>query len=698
MYIKILFALLASVISGMQLQDNCKVTLESLSAQVKYVDEFDLSKVVCGQGLTIRPCKPVEGDTLKLCGEVYKRGFGTRPESAVVFNANGRVLSFDAVVGMDSNPHDGNVDKTRSAIFRVWADGKVVWDSKKLKLSDGPKDCHVDLEGAREIILETASTNEWSGTLQSNADWGDARFTLAKGGRISLFTSKHAFAQLGILTPPISKEPQFNGADIWGVRPTHPVIFRIPVSGEKPIKFTAEGLPEGVTFDTEKGILGGVAPAQKGDYDIKITAENAYGKAERTIRLAVGDVIALTPPMGWNSWNIWCYKLTAESAMQSAKALHDSGLGDFGWAYINLDDWWEMNNSGVKRVGMRERDLGRDDVTGPARDENGRILPNRSFPDMNALTDYIHSFGFKAGLYSGPGPLTCGRCEASYGHEMEDATSWAEWGFDYIKYDWCTYDIVFKERMKQPGADYIEEQKRPYALMNECLKKQNRDILYSYCQYGNADVHLWGRENGANCFRSWGDLKDGWTWMELAVDSRIGGEFWKYTGPGFWADPDMLIIGDQYSFGTTHKTLLTPNEQYTHISLWAMISSPLLIGCDVTKLDDFTYSLLSNREVIAISQNRLGCVGRRVRHTDAESVWFRPLDGGDIAVALLNRSPKARRVSIDLSELGLDGVYTVRDCWKQENEGKVSESLSAEVLPHATKLVRLHRVDCPRCD
>lgn len=668
---------------------------------VKYVDEFDLSKTVCGLGLTTQSCKSVDGDSLRIGGKTYERGFGIRPEGAVVFASNGKVASFDAVVGIDQNSKQTSTemsDRPNAAYFKVWADGKIVWNSGMMKNNDGAKTVHVDLSGVKEICLETASGAPWISIPTTNGDWADAFFTLEKGGRIKLMTNDNDYAQLGILTPAIAPEPQFNGADIWGVRPGHPIIFRVPVTGEKPIRFAAEGLPAGVTFDTEKGILGGVAPSVKGDYDIKVTAENSYGKAERTIRLAVGDMIALTPPMGWNSWNIHCYRLTAEKVKESTLAMQNSGLGDYGWSYINLDDWWEMNNSGTERVAAREKELGTEDVIGPARDANGRIIPNRSFPDMKGLTDFIHSFGFRAGLYSSPGAVTCGMCEASLGHELDDATSWAEWGFDYIKYDWCSYGQVFRERMKEKGADDVLEHIRPYALMNECLKKQNRDIFFSYCQYGTAGVQEWARENGANSWRSWGDLKDGWTWLEMAIESRIDGEFYKYTGPGCWADPDMMIVGEQFSYGSTHPTLLTPNEQYTHVSIWAMVCAPLLIGCDLSKLDDFTYSLLCNREVIAIHQDRLGCVARRYRHEDAESVWARPLADGDWAIALVNRYPKARTISFDLNEIGLEGTYDQRDCWSQTDEGRVSGSVSALVPPHATKLIRLHCSDCPKCD
>ncbi len=668
---------------------------------IKYLDEFDLAKTVCGQGLVTRTCESFDGEPLKVADKTYERGICVRPEGAIVFAANGKIAAFDAIVGIDQSSAHTDIEtanRPSAAFFKVWADEKIVWDSGMVKDSDGAKTVHVDLSGAKEIILETASGAPWITLTTTNADWLDARFTLEKGGRLKLVTNDNDFAQLGILTPPTAPEPQFNGADIWGVRPGHPVIFRIPVTGEKPIRFTAEGLPDGVTFDTERGILGGVAPSVKGDYDINVTAENAYGKAERTIRLAVGDMIALTPPLGWNSWNIHCYRLTAEKVKASTLAMQNSGLGDYGWSYINLDDWWEMNNSGVPRVAAREKELGSEDVIGPARDANGRINTNRSFPDMRELTDYIHSFGFKAGLYSSPGPLTCGRCEASYGHEMEDASSWAEWGFDYIKYDWCSYHDIFEERMKKDGADLVQEYIRPYAIMNECLKKLDRDIFFSYSQYGRGEVHEWAREYGANCWRTWDDLKDGWTWLEMAIDSRINGEFYKYTGPGCWADPDMMVVGDQYSFGSTHPTLLTPNEQYTHVSVWAMVCSPLLIGCDLSKIDDFTYSLLSNREVIAIHQDRLGCVARRCRHEDTESVWARPLAGGDWAIALVNRYPKARTISFDLNELGLDGIYDQRDVWRQSDEGRVSGTVSAVVLPHATKLIRLHCTYCPKCE
>ena len=675
---------------------------------VRRVESFDLSSATCGLGKRLQVGKSVDGNPLTVGGKVQEHGFGTHPESAILFRANGKVTAFDALVAIDDDAAKAGPGKSYgkpTANFKVWVDGRIAWASGDVKLGQSPVAAHVDLTGAREIVLETAGGREWTAWESANADWLDARFTYDKGAKIEVVDDPDLTRQLGILTPPEKAEPSINGADIWGVRPGHPVIFRVATSGLRPMKFSVKGLPDGVLLDG-KGVLRGVAPKTPGNYDIEVTAENAKGRATRTIRLAVGDTIALTPPMGWNSWNTLCYRLTADKAKAAAKAMDDSGLADHGWAYVNLDDWWEMNNSGCPRVEMRKKDLGSEDVIGPARDANGKIIPNRSFPDMKGLADYIHSFGLKAGLYSSPGPLTCGQCEGSYGHELQDAESWAEWGFDYIKYDWCSYrDIFTKETGRQHAdKDAMENMSlreayiKPYRIMGECLKKQNRDILYSFCQYGMAHTELWGDKVGGHCWRSWGDLKDAWVWMELAVEGRIHAEHWKYNRPGWWADPDMLIIGQQYSFGSDHPTFLTPNEQYTHISLWAMLGSPLLIGCDLTTMDAFTKNLLVNDEVIAVSQDRLGKTARRIRHSDAESVWVRPISGGFTAVALVNRYPFAREIKVPFSELGLDGECWVKDLWRQKCEGKHSGFYAVTVPAHATKLVKMRPVSCQKCE
>ncbi len=675
-----------------------------------YVESMNLAGSTCGRGKSILACKSVDGNRLTVAGKTYEHGFGTCPESAILFRSNGKVSAFDAMVAIDDDARNAGHGRSYgkpTARFKIWGDGRVIWSSGDVKLGQRPVAVHADLAGVREIVLETTGGGKWTAFESANADWLEARFSYGKGARLEVVNDPGLTVQLGVQTPPEKPEPRINGADIWGVRPGHPVIFRVATSGERPMRFSANGLPDGVVLDA-KGVLRGTAPKTPGNYDIEVTAANAHGQARRTIRLAVGDTIALTPPMGWNSWNTLCYRLTAEKAKAAAKAMDDSGLADHGWAYVNLDDWWQMNNTGCPRVEMRKNDFGgREDVIGPARDASGKIIPNRSFPDMKGLADYIHSFGLKAGLYSSPGPLTCGKCEGSYGHELQDAESWAEWGFDYVKYDWCSYGEIFKKETgrQQRGneKDYEDMSLReafvkPYRLMGECLKKQKRDIVYSFCQYGMAHTEEWGDKVGGQCWRSWDDLKDTWPWMEAALDARINAEHWKYNRPGWWADPDMMIVGQQYSFGHDHPTFLTPNEQYTHVSLWAMVGSPLLIGCDLTALDAFTRNLLVNDEVIAVSQDRLGQTARRIRHADAESVWTRPLSDGATALALVNRYPFTREIKVQFSELAKDGEWLVRDLWTQTCEGKHSGFYVATVPPHATKLVKLSPVGCQKCE
>ncbi len=697
-FASLLSTVLAAVLAGgVSIEGRSAATSEGCA--VRYVDALDLSASYNGRGDRTGVCRAIGGTPLTVAAQTAARGIGTRAEGAVGFKLDGRATAFDARVGVDDVAAKlKRGDRQVKMVFRVWADGKIVWRSPSLCEGMMPVEVHVGLAGVRELVLETSADAPWAAFDAAYGDWLDARITCADDARIEPLGGPEAMRQLGILTPPEKPEPQINGADVWGVRPGKPVIFRVATSGERPMRFTAKGLPDGVTLNAEKGILRGTAPARKGDYDIEVTAENAKGRAMRTIRLSVGDTIALTPPMGWNSWNIWGPRFSGEHAVEAARAMDASGLGDHGWAYVNLDDFWQMNNSPENKD--------RPELRGPVRDAEGRVLPNPSFPDMKGLTDAIHSLGFRAGLYSSPGPRTCGGCEGSYGHELQDAAQWAEWGFDYVKYDWCFYDEVIRDlRDGRPWyegnwRDERDEIKpKPYLLMRDCLRKQGRDILYSFCQYGMGHSEEWGRTAGANALRIWDDMKDSWPWMWRSVEAHVGAEnYWKWAGPGFWIDLDMMIVGDQDSCGFTHPTFLTPNEQYTHVSLWCMLGSPLLIGCDLTKLDAFTRSLLVNDEVIAVSQDRLGKIARRIRRTDAEEVWARELVGGFTAVALVNKYPFAREITVTFEELGLGGERWVKDLWSQKCEGKHYGTYTALVPPHATKLLKTRAVDCRKCE
>lgn len=650
----------------------------------RMLDEFDLSGATCGLNRRPQMRRSLLGKPIRLGDKTYARGVGTHAESVMFFKANGKVKAFDAIVGIDREaqeyPESWCTRKNWGCVsFRVYADGKKVADSGVLKEQDKPVALHADLSGAREIVLECTDGGHWAGYLMGHGDWADAAFTLEAGGTLEPDNTRNAREQLGILTPPVPAVPRINGADRWGVRPGHPIIYRLPVSGERPLKMSARELPPGATFDAEKGILGG-AVAQAGDYPIVFTVENAKGKTERTFLLKVGEKISLTPPMGWNSWNIYGGGVSDAKIRATAKAMHESGLADHGWAYVNIDDWWQ-NNPGAAAHDAT--------VAGPERLPDGTINPNKRFPDMKALADYIHGFGFKAGLYSSPGAYTCGGCTGSYRHEFQDAKTWADWGYDYVKHDWCSYGQVFgaETRGRTPTVD---DYAKPYRLMTKALRQQNRDIVHAFCQYGMGNVQAWGEEAGANVWRSWGDLKDSWTCLINATESYA--DAYKYTRPGFWCDPDMMVLGIVSTADGRHPTYLTQNEQYTHMSLWCLLNAPLLLGNDLTELDAFTKSLLVNDEIIAVNQDALGRQAGRVYHDDASDIWARPMANGDWVFGAVNRYPFARGIYVRWSFAELDGTYAVRDLWRQKDLGAFKEGYSAMVPAHATTVVRVRKV------
>ena len=318
------------------------------------------------------------------------------------------------------------------------------------------------------------------------------------------------------------------------------------------------------------------------------------------------------------------------------------------------------------------------DLHGPVRDRNGKINTNKRFPDMKGLVDYIHAKGFKAGIYSSPGPKTCGGCEGSWQHEAQDAKTYAEWGFDYLKHDWCSYGDV-------ATGEGVERAMRPYRIMGEALKAQNRDILFSLCQYGKDNVGSWGVKVGGQSWRTTGDVFDRWSSIANAIKALK--TQWRYAEPGGWNDPDMLCIG-KMCWNEFKGSRLAPNEQYTHISLWALAAAPLMIGCDMTKFDDFTLSLLRNDEVIAIDQDPLGKAAACIVDKGGYDIWARPLADGSIAVGLLNYGLEEREIAFDMQATGMEGEWTVRDCWRQKNEGTAKGVYKTRVYGHATHLIR----------
>jgi alpha-galactosidase len=634
----------------------------SLFADTKvWLDELDLSSMSCGWE---RPQakRSVGGNPLTVDGTRYERGVGTHAESWYVLEANGGALAFEAKVGVDD---EELIRGKGSVTFRVYADQKLAVQTKQVRATMSAKPLKADLTGAKLVILHVSESGD--GNSFDHADWCDAFFTLKDGATLKP-SSRPLTEQLGILTPPPPAAPRLTCARAFGVRPGSPVLFTASATGERPMTFSAQGLPAGLKIDAGTGIVTG-SVAKPGSYAVTFTAQNANGKALREWRLEVGDRIALTPPMGWNSWNCFAHAVSDEKIRLAADAMVKSGLINHGWSYVNIDDFWQTKPGEASDATL----------IGPARDAEGRILPNARFPDMKGLADYVHKLGLRIGLYSSPGPTTCGGCVGSWQHELQDAQTYAEWGYDYLKYDWCSYSQV-------SGSGTLKELMRPYLLMTQALRAQKRDIVHSLCQYGMGSVSAWGGLAGGQCWRTTGDITDTWDSMSNILDAQDGLEL--FAKPGNWNDPDMLIVG-MVGWGNLHPTRLTPNEQYTHMSLWCLLCSPLLIGCDMTQLDAFTLNLLTNDEVLDVNQDPLGRQAARVARTDGGEVWAKPMSDGSWAVGLVNRGFMAAPVGFDLSALGLSGRHRVRDLWRQKDEGDASGRYEATVPGHGTHLVRL---------
>lgn len=313
---------------------------------------------------------------------------------------------------------------------------------------------------------------------------------------------------------------------------------------------------------------------------------------------------------------------------------------------------------------------------------------------MKDLSDYVHGKGLKLGIYSSPGALTCAGYTASYQHEQLDAQRYAEWGIDYLKYDWCSYEKI----APKPSLD---ELKKPYKVMRAALNSVDRDIIFSLCQYGMGNVWEWGGEVGGNCWRTTGDISDSWGSMATIGFDQAGHE--KFAKPGNWNDPDMLVVGLVGWGPSLHPTNLKPNEQYTHISLWCLLSAPLLIGCDLSKIDDFTMSLLTNDEVLAIDQDPLGEQARRVSKENGEEVWAKRLEDGSVAVGMffvgedtgdpVNSFPWEERSTAKViaraSDFGIKGKFAVRDLWRQQDLGVYEDAFASNVPYHGVVLVKL---------
>ncbi|MCX6898343.1 MAG: NPCBM/NEW2 domain-containing protein [Verrucomicrobia bacterium] len=612
--------------------------------------------------------KAFNGKPLSIAGQKFRNGIGTRALSTLWLELDGRAQKFLASVGVD----DGAPNEAASACFIIIGDGKKLWTSGAMKRGEAAKAVDINLKGIRSLLLKVDHVGESNNF--NHADWAEPRFIVAgaKPRTVNAPAEKKV-----ILTPKPPRAPRINGPKVYGCRPGHPFIYRIPTTGERPMQFAADGLPSTLRLDAETGIITGNAPA-RGGHTVTFRARNRYGSATRAFKIVSGDTLALTPPMGWNHWYAHYNRVTDVMMREAADVMVRTGMADVGYSYVNIDDCWMNAPSADLR---RPTDPLR---VGPFRDAAGNIIPNKHFPNMRALTDYIHAKGLKAGIYTSPGPLTCGGYCGAYQHEEQDARLFAEWGFDFLKYDWCSYSKV-------AAADKsLDMMKKPYVLMGGILKRLPRDVVFNLCQYGMGDVWEWGAEIGGHCWRTAGDL--GAELNRIFAVALKNAEHRAWSKPGAWNDPDYIqigYVGDARGEGMPKPCPLTPTEQYSFMSLWSLMAAPLFYSGDMSQLDPFTLNVLCNPEVIEVNQDPLGDSAAVVKLTDDTFLMVKRMEDGSRAVGLCNRGELPATITAKWSDLGITGKKIVRDLWRQRDLGKFHGQFTAPVPRHGVVLVRV---------
>ena len=618
-------------------------------------------------------------DTIRIKNTRFARGIGAQSPCVLAFLLNGHAKRFSAVVGADDL---GNKEIPLS--FFVVGDRKVLFEAREMKIGDAGIKLDIDLTGIQRLGILITDHVGGVTNKKTYGNWADARLEM-----MEKFVPEYIpnTDEKYILTPQPKSSPRINSPKIFGATPGNPFMYTIATTGARPMQFSADNLPKGLSLSAQTGIITGYIK-QAGNYQVKLQAKNKFGEASQILRIQIGDTIALTPPIGWNGWNAWEANLDRGKVMASADAMVGKGLRDHGWSYINIDDSWQ---------GIR---------TGP----DTALQPNDKFPDIKGMVDHIHSLGLKAGIYSTPYMASYGGYVGAssdlpaggetkeqiaknkqpfhkignYQFEKNDARQMAAWGFDFLKYDW-RIDIPSTERM------------------SKALKKSGRDIVYSLSN--NAPFEKagdWARLS--NMYRTGPDIKDSWTSLFLTTFSL---DKWApYSGHGHWADPDMMIVGEVAIGPVLHPTRLTPDEQYSHISIFSLLAAPMLIGCPIERLDSFTLNLLSNDEIIEINQDPLGKPARLVANENGVQVWLKPMEDGSYAAGLFNidgygttpesyfrwGDEKPRNFEFDFTSLGLKGKWKLRNVWKQKEEGVFSNFFKTSIRYHGVVMLRLYPV------
>ena len=463
--------------------------------------------------------------------------------------------------------------------------------------------------------------------------------------------------------------PRINSPKIFGIRPGSPFLFKVAASGSGTMCYQAKDLPKGLSLDEKTGIISGTIYEGTGTFQVKFLVSNSIACAEQDFQIISGEHICLTPPMGWNSWYCYSESISEKAVRETADAMVEKGLINHGWTYINIDDCWQGERGG----------------------KYGAIQPNDRFEDMKGMCDYVHSLGLKIGIYSTPWigtysgflggsePINKQDLTDKYLSEKDrlqyfqffgrypgtldrkadfvgenwlfdcDVRQWVEWGIDYVKVDWAPNDIPTTKRI--------------YNHLYDC----GRDIVLSLSNtapFKNAN----DLSKYANCWRTTGDIHDNWISISEIAFSQA--KWQPYGKPGHWNDPDMLQIGNlgvpNKNNDSFYPSKLTSDEQYTQLSMWCLLSAPLIVSCQLESLDDFTLKLLTNDEVISVNQDSAGLQAEKNVEYEDVQVWTKPLSDGALAIGVFNLSNTSKKINLK-SYLKLEADSILRDLWRGED-------------------------------
>ncbi|MCW3099769.1 MAG: alpha-galactosidase [Chthonomonadaceae bacterium] len=663
------------------------------------LSKLDLSNAVQGFG---RPQagRSVDNHPLTLHGQTFTDGFGTHSPGILIIDLKGGTRRFTAIVGIDDE-----VGSKGSANFEVLGDGhKLVWQSGVMRGGQTPKTVDLDLTGVQQIVLRVTTAGD--GYEFDHADWADARFVVT-GARPQTVAWKATVMEPAIAMPTPTPAPQLHPPTVVSVYTGTPLLWTPPVTGDRPLKFSARGLPMGLTLNAATGTITGTV-VKEGDYPVQVSVQNGKGRDTRTIHLRAGAVVAATPPMGWNSYDCYGDSVTEEETLANARYVA-SHLLPYGWDTVVVDYRWydafaHDNNASNKPFAPLTMDA------------TGRLVPaaNR-FPSaadghgFKALADKIHALGLKFGIHIMRGiprnavkantPIdgsaytateaantqdTCPWCPDMYGVRGATPAGQAYYDSLFRLYASWGVDIV---KMDDTSAPYHTDE---IEAVHSAIGKCGRSIVYSLSP-GETPL-----EDGkhvathANMWRGLGDLWDNWN--QLNHEFEVGARWPAFVGPGHWPDPDMLPLGrlsvGNRSVGNDRRSQLTRPEQMTLLSLWSLLPAPLMVGADLPANDPWTLALLTNADVLAVDQDALGAPGKPIFTKDEWQVWSKPMADGSHAIGLFNRSDFDETLTVTATDLGLTGTCTYRDLWQRKDLGRFPGTLTLIVPSHGVALYR----------